>query len=99
MKKIKNLVEQITEELEDAEKYAECALKTKDDDRELAATYHKLSEEELGHAHRLHDQVVRVIREHGGEPPPVMKAIWDWEHEKMIEREREVKTMQEMFRS
>ena len=99
MKKIKHLVEQIQEELHDVEKYAECAMKHKDDDRELANTYHRLAEQELEHAHALHGNVVRVIREHGGDPPPVMKAIWDWEHEKMIEQEKEVKTLLEMFRS
>ena len=98
MKKIKHLVEQIQEELHDAEKYAECAMKHKDDDRELASAYHRLAGQELEHSHILHDQVVRIIREHGGEPPAVMKAIWDWEHEKMIEQEKEVKTLLEMFR-
>jgi hypothetical protein len=52
----------------------------------------------MEHAHALHGNVVRVIKEHGGDPPPVMKAIWDWEHEKMIEQEKEVKTLLEMFR-
>lgn len=98
MKKIKWLVEQITEELEDAEKYAECAMAQKDDDRELATTYHRLAEQELEHSHALHAQVVRIIKEHGLEPPLVMKAIWDWEHDKMVEREREVKMLLEMFR-
>lgn len=99
MKKIKWLVEQIREELHDAEKYAECAMKQKDDDRELATVYHRLAEQELEHSHILHDQVVRVIREHGGEPPAAMQAIWDWEHEKMVEEEKEVKLLLEMYRN
>lgn len=98
MKIIKHLVEQITEELEDAEKYAECAMKHKESDKELAATYYSLAGQELDHMHRLHEQVARIIKASTEEAPPVMKAIWDWEHEKMVKWEHEIKLLLDMFR-
>lgn len=98
MRIIKHLVEQITEELKDAEKYTECAIKYKAEYPELAATYIRLAEEELGHAHRLHDQVVHFIKEEKTEPPPVMHAIWDWEHGKMVKWEHEIKLLMDMYR-
>lgn len=98
MRIIKHLVEQITEELEDAEKYAECAMKHKADDPELAEAYYWLAGQELEHMHALHDQVTRIINEIRDDPPPVMQVIWDWEHEKMIKWEREIRLLMDMFR-
>ena len=88
MKEIKKLVEYIHEELEDAEKYAKCAAKYKDEDREMANVYYTLANEELGHMDKLHTQAIRIIKAHkaaGHEAPAAMQAVWDWEHEKMIE--------------
>ena len=96
MKIIKNLVEQIRDELRDAEKYAEAAVKHKAGEPELSATYHHLAEQELGHAHALHEHVVRAIKKYGGEPPAVMSAIWDWEHEQIIKEEHAVKMLLSM---
>lgn len=98
MKIIKHLVEQITEELEDAEKYAECAMKRKEDHPELAELYHSLAEEELTHAHRLHSQVVHIIQTSTEKPPEVMHVIWDWEHEKIVKWEREIRLLMGMFK-
>ena len=96
MKKIKHLVEQIREELHDAEKYAEASLKNKNDDSALSSVYRQLAEQKLEHSHILHAQVVRVIREHEGEPPAVMQAIWNWEHEQIIKEEHAVKMLLSM---
>ena len=96
MRLIKNLVEQIREELHDAGKYAEAAIKCKDNEPDLAATYRHLAEQELGHAHALHEHVVRAIKKYGGEPPAVMSAIWDWQHEQIIKEEHAVKMLLSM---
>ena len=74
MKKIEQIADYIDEEINDAMKYARCAIQN-DDDAELAKTYRTLANEELGHAMRLHDEVVRLIkkyRDEHGEPPQKM---------------------------
>jgi chromosome segregation ATPase len=89
MKEIKWIAENIHDELEDAEKYAKAASKYKESDRELARLCATLAEEELTHADRLHREAVRVIKaykDEGKEVPTAMQVIWDWEHEKMIDR-------------
>lgn len=98
---IKKLCEMISEEIEDADKYAECALHHKEDDRSLAETFWKLSTEELQHAEMLHDHVVRMIKEYKsehGEPPAAMQAVYDYVHEKEIDHVVEVKTKLTLYK-
>lgn len=47
MKIIKELISQIHDEVKDANKYIECALKYRDEDRGLADMYNNLSLEEV----------------------------------------------------
>lgn len=98
MKEIKSLAHDITEELEDAEHYAKCAAEHADD-RELSSVYADLSRQELGHADRLHDQAVTLIREKknsGDTVPTAMQIVWDWEHEKMMRAKAKVLTLLDM---
>jgi predicted transcriptional regulator YdeE len=100
MKEIKWLAENISEELHDAEKYAKAAHKYKDEDSELARTCYALAEEELKHADKLHREAVRVIREHresGETVPASMQAIWDWEHDKMVDHTARIRHMLDMY--
>lgn len=102
MKVIKNLVEDIQEELEGAEHYAKLATQYKDEDRVLADNYAKLAEIELGHVNSLHEQAVRIIKAYrsaGNEPPEAMQAIWDWEHKKQIEWVSKIKTLLAMYKN
>lgn len=101
MKIIKNLVEDIEEELEGAEHYAKLATQYKDEDRELADTYAKLANVELEHVDALHGQAVRLIKAQkaaGVETPAPMQAVWDWEHGKMVDTTARIKTMLTMYR-
>lgn len=102
MKIIEKLCDMISEEIDDAEKYAKCALKHKDDYPDLAQTFYKLSNEEMDHMNALHKNVVSIIedyRREKGEPPANMLAVYDYLHEKQIEHAAEVRSLQAMFRS
>lgn len=102
MKIIKNLVEDINEELEGAEHYAKLATQYKTDDRALADVYAKLSGVELDHVNALHEQAVRIIKNwkatSGKEVPASMQAVWDWEHGKSVDTAARIKTMLSMYR-
>jgi ferritin len=99
MRIIKDLSKQIKEELHDAEKYAKMALEHKTDHPELADAYHHLAKEEISHANLLHEKVVAIIRKASmeKEAPPVMRELWAWQHEEIIEDEAEVKRLIDMF--
>ena len=101
MKKIKCLVENICEEIEDAEKYAKEAMRMKTEDLELSKVYAELARQELGHADTLHNQAVRIIKAHkatGAETPTSMQVVWDWEHEKIVDKTARIKMMLEMIK-
>lgn len=91
MKQIKMYVGHIKAELHDAEEYArEAAIS---EDSKTADVFSTLAKDELGHAHKLHDQAARVISEYrakGNPVPEAMLAVWEWEHEQMIDHEARV---------
>lgn len=102
MKVIKDLVEDIQEELEGSEHYAKLATQHKDDDRELADVYAKLANTELEHVNNLHSQVVRIIKDWkaktGEEVPAAMEAVWDWEHARMVDTAARVKSLLDVYK-
>lgn len=101
MRIIKKVTEQIEDELRDAERYALCALKYKEEYPELASVYNCLSNEEMHHVDLLHKETVRLIERHRsshGEPPANMMAVYDYLHERQIDRAREIRELQEQYR-
>lgn len=101
MKAIKELAGHIESELKDADEYADLALHYMDDDHTLGDMYRTLANEEIGHAHKEHEQTVRLINEYkrdGKEPPAAMIAVWEWEHDRMVEHEAAVKMKLSMFK-
>ena len=101
MKIIRTLVDMIDDELEGAENYIECALKYKEEMPGLANTFYEISTQEMRHVNMLHEEVSQIIkmhRERHGEPPAAMLAIYEWQHEKSIERAKEIKILQSQYR-
>lgn len=99
MKEIKHIVEDIREELEGAEKYAKVAAKMKTDNPTDSSVYADMARQELNHVDNLHKMVVRAIehqRNSGVMVPPAMQAVWDWEHDNMMEKVARIKTLLSM---
>ena len=99
MRMIKELAKRIKEELHDAEWYAEEALEHKATAPEVADVYYHLAKDELGHANLLHGQVVAMIRKASAEKdvPPVMRELWAWQHDEIVEEQAEVMRLIEMY--
>lgn len=101
MKLIEKLSAMVDEEIDDAMKYAKCAIKYKDERPALAKTFYDLSGEEMRHMTMLHAEVEAVIqkyRQEKGEPPEGMKSLYNYLHEKQIERAADVRRLQDMYR-
>ena len=101
MKIIEKLCDYIDEEIGDACKYAKMALEVKGEHPSLADTFYRLSQEEMGHMQSLHNEVEKLImdyRKANGEPPVEMKAVYDYLHQRSIDKAKDVKILQQMFR-
>ena len=100
MEIIKQLVEKIDDELEDAEKYIKCAYKVRDKYPVLADTYYKLSLEEMNHVSALHAQVVNIINDYrkDKEVPPAMQALYDYLHERQLKWTSKIKLKQTNYK-
>ena len=101
MRIIKEVAKRIKEELHDAEWYAREAIEHKTLNPEIADVYHHLAMEEMTHASLLHDKVVALAKKASAdrEPPAVMRELWAWQHEEIMEEEAEVKRLFDMYAS
>lgn len=101
MKIIEKLSEMMEEEIKDADKYIECAMKWKEDDVMLSKMFADLSMDELKHAMLIHDHTTRLITEYkskGNEPPAEMLAVYNYLHEKHLEKFNAIKVKQTVYR-
>lgn len=101
MKIIEWISELIEDEIDGAKTYAKKSAKYKEENPELAKTLYDISLDEIKHVNMLHENVVKLIKEYrekNGEPPANMIAIYDYLHEKQIDKINEVKQYQELYK-
>lgn len=101
MKLIRTLEEYISDEISDIRKYARLAADLKAEHPTLAQVLYNISTQEDGHQASLHNEVVKIIEEYKrnhGEPSPVMKAMYDHEHQKHIDDLAEARMYQEVYK-
>lgn len=99
MRYIKELADNIMEEVEDAKKYAEKSLEHKAwGDSYAASRYHQLAEDELSHASFLHELVTKQIKKLGEvyKPPEDMMEKWEKMHKEYVEKTAWIKQMLNM---
>lgn len=102
MQIIQAISDYIKSELKDAKSYANAALMSKDTDKELAASYYALSQQEIEHAHKLHEHVTRIIadyRKTKGDPPSGMLQLYNYKHQEQIECEAETRRLWDMYKA
>lgn len=102
MKIIKCMSELIEEEIEDAGKYIDLAMKWKTEEPDTADLFYELSVAEMEHMGKLHDEVVELIEEYrkeNGEPPKDMMTLYDYLHERHIADATKVKIKQGMYKA
>ena len=102
MKIIKCLSELIEDELEDANRYVELAMKWKQEEPDTADLFYELSVEEMGHMEKLHKEVTELIEEYRkehGEPPKEMMVLYEYLHEKHIGTATQIKIKQGMYKA
>lgn len=96
MTRIKNLADEIKDELCSAKEYAEEYLTYKaKEDSGWANRYKEMATDELKHADYLHDRVVDEIEElrKTYTPPQEMLDKWDSDHKKYIEKSAWIRQM------
>ena len=99
MRKIQDLVDQMSEEIEGAKTYAETYLDYKaKGNSNWAAKYKSMAEDELKHATYIHDRAMEEITELNRvfKPPVEMEQKWTEAHKWYVERVSWVKMMLQM---
>ena len=102
MKSIKDMSCTIEDILDNAEKNIRLAVKYKEDDPDSSKVYYSKSIEELNSVKPFHDRVVTIIKNYRaekGEPPAPMMAIYEYEHEKHLDKNASIKKLQELYSS
>lgn len=103
MREIGKLAKKIEEEAKDACCYAEIALWMRDNgNRELGQTVADIAKQEISHAERLHDVVVRLVDEaKASDSANVdgMATVWEWIHDDLMEKVAHARQMVSMYSS
>jgi rubrerythrin len=101
MKIIQKYVELVEEELESAETYIKMAITQKEENPKLAKALYDISNDEMHHVDILHEEVVELIAEHrktSGEPPAMMLAVYNYLHDRHIDKANNIRMLQAEYR-
>lgn len=101
MKLIKELTGRIEEEIDGAEEYVKEAIKLKHEHPSLAKTLYDISNQEMAHIDMLHAEVVKLIEEHRrthGEPPAPMMAVYQYLHERHVDKVNNIRVLQNEYK-
>lgn len=101
MKIIKKLEELIEEEICDIKKYAKLAAELKEEHPALAQVLYNISTQEDAHQAALHVEVIKIIENHRrahGQPPAEMMAVYEYIHNRHIEKHAEAKRYQDIYK-
>lgn len=101
MKIIAWLTEQIEDEIHDVKEYAKMAAELKEEHPGLAQALYNISTQEDTHHAILHAEAVKIIegyRKTHGEPPAAMMAVYEYVHQKHIDKMAEARRYQEIYR-
>lgn len=100
-KLIQKLNERIEEEIDGAEEYVKEAIKLKHEHPSLAKTLYDISNQEMAHIDMLHAEVVKLIEDHRrthGEPPAPMMAVYQYLHERHIDKVNNIRVLQNEYK-
>jgi hypothetical protein len=101
MKLIRDLEELIEDEIHDVKKYAKMAAELKAEYPSLAQTLYTISTQEDNHQAAIHGEVVKIIQEHRkkhGDPPPTMMAVYEYLHNRSIDKLAEARKYQDVYK-
>lgn len=102
MKLIKELEEMMEDEIHDIQKYSKKAAELKEKYPSLAQTLYSISTQEDSHQAAIHGEIVKLIDEHKkthGEPPAAMMAVYEYLHERHIEKLAEARRYQDIYKN
>lgn len=102
MKIIRMLEERIDDEISDIKWYAKKAAEVKEEYPALAQVLFSISTQEDSHQKALHAEVVKIVEEYrrkNGDPPAAMLAVYEYMHERHVEKLEEAHRYQEMYRN
>jgi rubrerythrin len=102
MKIIRDLEELIEDETHDIKKYAKMACELKEKYPQLANVLYTISTQEETHQRMLHEEVTKIISEYrktNGDPPAEMMAVYNYVHQKHIDKLAAAKRYQELYRN
>lgn len=98
MYQLKMMMNQMQDELKDAQKYINCAMEYKDKDKMLAEMYYNLSTQEMKHHDEIMAHATRILKEHPAYDKDKMQIIFDWEKEREMEWAKDIKMKQAMYK-
>lgn len=102
MQIIQDISEDIDKKLHCSKRYIKTAIKYKGINDPVANVYYQLSVNEMNDVNKLHEVVVNIIdtyKKENGEPHVEMLAIYNFIHEREIDKTKHIKLMWEMYKT